>query len=246
MKQSIILDTSAGISGDMAAAALIDLSAGREAVLSALAPFESDGIHAQIRTITRQGTDCVNLSVSSASHMHRHEHHSLSQVKETICRADLTAGARRCALRVYDLLARAEAKAHDTSVEAVMFHEVGSLRAIMNVLAFAVSYEILGGKDVIVPSFTEGVGTVRCEHGELAIPGPAVTNLLRGYSGELRIRQDIHAELITPTGAACALAVCSGHAPAKNRRLIRTGYGAGLRDTGLSGILRAELTESEI
>ena len=58
--------------------------------------------------------------------------------------ASMTASARALAYHVYDIIARAEAIAHDMPAEEVHFHEVASLPSIADVIAFSVCYDRLG------------------------------------------------------------------------------------------------------
>ena len=60
-------------------------------------------------------------------HSHDHEHRGLTEILEILCRAQITDGAREKAVRIFEILAEAEARAHGTSIEKVHFHEVGAV-----------------------------------------------------------------------------------------------------------------------
>jgi hypothetical protein len=68
---------------------------------------------------------------------------------------------------------------------------------------------------------------VRCQHGELPLPAPAVCELLKGVPvyGE-----NIAQELVTPTGAALAVELSRSFGPLPAMRIEQTGYGAGTRE----------------
>ena len=97
-------------------------------------------------------------------------------------------------------------------------------------------------EDVIVSELYEGQGTVRCQHGILPIPVPAVANIVSAYGLPMHI-MDIQGEFVTPTGAAIVAALRTGDKLPKRFRLIKTGIGAGKRNYEKASILRAMLIE---
>ena len=118
----------------------------------------------------------------------------------------MTEGAKKTALDVFRVLAAAEAKAHGATIESVHFHEVGAVDSIVDIAAAAICLDNLGIKDIIIPELYEGKGTVRCAHGILPIPVPAVMHIVAEHGLALHMT-NVEAELVTPTGAAIAAAV---------------------------------------
>ncbi len=116
--------------------------------------------------------------------------------------------------------------------------------SIVDVIAFAVSYDNLRIKECYIPCLYEGRGTVRCQHGIIPVPVPAVVNILTESGLPLQI-VNVEGEIMTPTGAAIASAIACGKPLAEGFRIRQSGYGAGKRETGLSGMLRAMLIEPE-
>ena len=78
--------------------------------------------------------------------------------------------------------------------------------SIVDITAAAVCLDNLNIGEVILPVLKEGTGTIRCQHGILPVPVPAVANIVNTYGLPLHIT-GIHGELVTPTGAAIAAAV---------------------------------------
>lgn len=175
-------------------------------------------------------------------HNHHHEHRGLPEILRIIEDSSLTDRARKLAADIFRILAEAEAKAHGTSIEEVHFHEVGAVDSIVDITAAAICLDNLGITDVIVPELYEGRGVIRCQHGLIPVPVPATVNIAQAHGISLHMT-DTEAELVTPTGAAIAAAVrTSDRLPAKYR-ILKTGLGAGKRDYGRTGILRAMLIE---
>lgn len=185
---------------------------------------------------------------SSHEHGHHghapHAHRGLSEILEIIRQADMTQRAKDFAERIFHILAQAEAKAHGVPLERVHFHEVGAVDSIVDIVAAAVCLDNLDIKEIIIPKLCEGTGTVRCQHGVLPIPVPAVLNIVQEHELPLQITQ-VEGELVTPTGAAIAAAVRTSEKLPAKFRVKKTGLGAGKRDYACAGILRAMLLEPE-
>lgn len=172
-------------------------------------------------------------------HTHHHVHRGLPQIRQIIESGALSEGAKRLAFRMFDILADAEAKAHGVPREEVHFHEVGAVDSIVDIVAAAVCLDDLAPDHIVVSALSEGTGTVRCQHGILPIPVPAVTNIVTAYGLPIHHTQ-VLGELVTPTGAAIAAAVMQKHndLPA-DYTIERVGIGAGKRSYETAGILRA-------
>ena len=56
------------------------------------------------------------------SHEHPHEHRGMKEITEIIQKSEMTVRAKKMAMRVFDILAQAESKAHGVPVEEVHFH----------------------------------------------------------------------------------------------------------------------------
>jgi len=171
---------------------------------------------------------------------HHHDHRNLRDVIAVIDSLELTEAARDLAVKVFEILARAEAKAHNRSMDEVHFHEVGAIDSIVDIVAAAVCFDNLGITDVLVPKICEGTGSVRCQHGILPVPVPAVLNIAAAYGLPLSIT-DRQGEYVTPTGAAFLAAVMTDDRLPEVIRIERVGLGAGKREYEQPGILRAIL-----
>ena len=173
---------------------------------------------------------------------HSHEHRALPEILHIIEHTDMTKKAKETAARIFRILAKAEAKAHGVPEAEVHFHEVGAVDSIVDIISVAVCLDNLGITECIVPGLSEGTGTIRCQHGVMSVPVPAVLNIVQEHRLKLSVT-DIKGELVTPPGAAIAAAVKTGEELPKNFHIIRTGMGGGKREYERPGILRAMLIE---
>ncbi|MDY4919962.1 MAG: LarC family nickel insertion protein [Phascolarctobacterium sp.] len=177
-------------------------------------------------------------------HHHHHEHRGLKEITAIINETEMTENARTIALAIFDIIAEAEAKAHDVPKDEVHFHEVGALDSIVDIIAIAVLYDSLGVDHGITSPLAEGRGQIRCQHGLLPIPVPAVANICSTY-GLILDRLPCEGEFVTPTGAAAVVALCDTMIVPDRHMILGTGYGSGKRNYECPSILRAMLLDSD-
>lgn len=269
MKKSLYLECYSGISGDMTVAALLDLGVDQEKLGKALGSLPLDGFSTRISRVNKAGIDACDFDVvleeenhdhdmeylhghehdhghdhdhEEGHHHHHHEHRGLAEIVDILERSALSDNAKALAVKIFRIIAEAEAKAHGLPVEDVHFHEVGAVDSIVDIAAASFCIDELGIEDVIVPSLYEGSGTVRCQHGILPIPVPAVTNIVEAHHLDLHMTQT-HGEFVTPTGAAIVAAIRTSDALPADFRIVKTGIGAGKRNYERPSLLRAMLIE---
>lgn len=268
MGKTLYLECYSGISGDMTVASLLDLGADQEKLKKALDSLPLEGFEIEVKRVKKAGLDACDFQVrldapyenhdhdmeylhghthSHENHParephHSHEHRGLGEVLEIIDRADLSGRAKQTAVKVFQILAEAEAKAHGTTMEKVHFHEVGAVDSIVDIVAAAVCLDELDITEVIAPFVCEGRGTIRCQHGILPVPVPAVTNIIEAYQIPVNFTK-VEGELVTPTGAAILAAIRTASSLPDQFTLLGTGIGAGKRAYEGPGFLRAMLIE---
>lgn len=266
MNKTLYLECSSGISGDMTVAALLDLGADEKVLLRALHSLKIKGFQIKIRRVKKAGLNACDFSVEldeqhenhdhdmeflhgsvhhahdylAGQHVHVHEHRGLREILEIIRNADITLEAKKIAEKTFQILAEAEAKAHGVSVQEVHFHEVGAVDSIVDIVAAAVCLDNLGITRVIIPRLCEGQGKVRCQHGILPVPVPAVVNIVSRYGLRIHITET-KGELVTPTGAAIAAAFCTENRLPEEFVIEKVGIGAGKRSYESPSLLRAML-----
>lgn len=259
MAEKLYLDCQFGISGDMFVGALLDLGANERILKDTLESLPLEGFEIEINRVEKAGLRAcdflVKLDADHENHDHdmeylhgeggeEHHHHKphmhrgYPEVVSIIKSGKLTKRAKELAIKIFKILGEAEAKAHGTTLEEVHFHEVGAVDSIVDIVAAAVCLDDLGLKKVVIPVLCEGRGTVRSQHGILPIPVPAVANIIEEYKLAMQIT-DVEGELITPTGAAIAAAICTSEELPKRFSIKKTGFGAGKREYERPSLLRA-------
>lgn len=177
-------------------------------------------------------------------HHHAHEHRGLKEVIEIINEVKMSDKARATALKIFDIIAEAEGKAHAVPKDEVHFHEVGAIDSIVDIVAIAVCLDSLQPEQVIVPELCEGRGTVRCQHGVLPVPVPATANIMQAYGLKVRLLP-VQGEFVTPTGAAAVAAISTSDQLPERFTILGIGLGAGKRTYERPSILRAMLIEDD-
>ena len=178
------------------------------------------------------------------THDHHHEHRHLSDVYKIIDGTEMTENARALAKRIFKIVAQAEAMAHNRPIEEVHFHEVGAIDSIVDVIAIAVCFDNLGIDRVYVPKLAEGYGTIRCQHGILPVPVPAVSNIAAEYGLNFEFINQ-KGEFVTPTGAAFVAAVKTDDNLPSRFKIKKIGMGGGKRNYERPSILRAMIIEEK-
>jgi uncharacterized protein (TIGR00299 family) protein len=166
----------------------------------------------------------------------------LTEIRGIIAKAAISDPAKKTAVAIFEALGAAEAKIHATSIEAVHFHEVGAVDAIVDIICAAVGAEALGVDEIVCSPLNVGGGTVKCAHGTFPVPAPATVELLKDapvYSS------GVQTELVTPTGAAIVKTLARRFASFPEMKIEKSGYGAGSRDfPGHPNVVRLTVGES--
>ncbi len=227
----IYLNCENGISGDMVLNALIDLNEDPQAVRSE--------IHRISHLIGAPHEHHHEHNHDHDEHVHEHFHRSYSDVKNIIESLDVSSDVKAVAQQIYAVVAKAESTVHGDSLDELHFHEVGRDQAIANVVGVAVCLNELKTDEVIVSDICDGHGTVKCAHGVLNVPVPAVKAMLDDC--DLTYRQTEHeGEMVTPSGLAMVIG-CGAVTGDKPEGIpVRTAEAFGGRRTGEHGLI-AEL-----
>jgi len=183
----------------------------------------------------------------SAAHEHlQHHHHGgarhYTEIVDLIQGATLNDNVKRHALAIFKAIAEAEAKVHNVSMAEVHFHEVGAIDSIVDIVGGCIALDLLHVDRVISSPLVDGTGFITVAHGKMPIPVPAVMEMRAGTSIPVHQREDIHTELVTPTGMGIVKTLVTSFEPLpSNLTVEKVGYGFGTRDIGQINALRVML-----
>ena len=238
----LFFDLSTGASGDKINAALFHLHGDRAYLEGVVKALKLDGVSLALSEVFENGIKAVKFQVVQ-EHPEHHHHRGLPEVTKVIEQAGLDAKITSIAVKIFTVLAEAEAAVHGTTVDKVHFHEVGAVDAIVDIVCAAASIVRLSpGKIYSTPFTLESGGTAQSSHGVIPVPVPAVMEIVRGKP--VRIR-NVCEEIITPTGAAIAAAVVDIFDYPPVYSPLRTGYGAGTKKFDFPNLLRIVDAETE-
>ena len=222
--QIAYFDCFSGISGDMTLAAMFDAGADLPMVQSAIDSMNLGDVRLSVANTKKCGFHGKLLSIE---HPTEHAHRSLRDILELIRRAKISLAARDLAMRLFERIARAEAKVHGTTIDRVQFHEVGAIDSIVDIVGVAVAWDTLQIEKAYASPVPTGTGQIRIAHGLVSVPAPATAELLVGVPIS---PTQIALEMTTPTGAAIVAELASEFGPMPPMQVGRIGYGAGRKD----------------
>jgi len=232
----VFLNLFGGVAGDMLVGGFLDAGADAKLVAPLLAGFPAGEVQVRVERSLRHGI-AGNHFVVDAKEVNSHRH--LSDVLAILAKMPLTRRASDWAVKAFQELAQAEARAHDCSVEEVHFHEVGAIDAIVDIAVACALLDNLDPTTVFASAIPVGSGVVHCAHGTMPVPAPATRFLLEGMP---TCGFDLVGERATPTGVALLRAWQVDFAPRGAALCQRAGHGLGTRNPeDRANLLRVEL-----
>lgn len=169
-----------GLSGDMMLAGL--------AAIAGLGEKELEALVKELKLPALEGA--LTIEPRSVNHIagvgcrialpHEHAHRSLAEIREIIAASAMPEEAKALSVRAFTILGEAEAEVHGKKTDEVTFHEVGALDSILDACMTCRIFTILKPARFICSPLPLSDGVIRCAHGLVASPAPAVLRLLEG------------------------------------------------------------------
>lgn len=192
-------------------------------------------------TLTRRTSHGITGShFSVVEYAHKQPVRNLAAVREIIEGSKLSARVVASSLRIFERLARAEAKVHGVPVEEVHFHELSAVDSLVDIVGFCCALDRLEIEQVYSSSLPLGNGAIMTQHGLLPVPAPATLELLAEAEAPTR-STEAQGELLTPTGAALITFFATFAIP--SMRIQRAGYGFGSKEFPWANMLRVWIGE---
>ena len=230
-------DCFSGVAGDMILGALVDAGLDVGALKKELEKLKLTGYQLSAGKTMKNGISGTKVSIEIAG---EHAERRLKDVLEIIAKSKLDGDVKEMSSEIFKALAEAEAKVHNSSVDEVQFHELGSLDTIIDVVGSVLALKRLGVEAVYSSKVHLGSGFVTCRHGTIPVPSPATLELLKGVPV---FSPGIEAELTTPTGAAILKTISRSFGVMPDMKIERLGYGAGDLELEIPNMLRVYIGE---
>ena len=238
--KALYFDCYSGISGDMILGALIDAGLNLDDLKSELKKLNVEGWDVTASPIKRCGITGTKFDVITDKSLDKARH--LHEIEKIINESSLSDKIKSKAIKIFHIIGDAESEVHGSDHHHVHFHEVGALDAIIDITGAVIGMDLLGIKEVYSSNVTVGNGTITIAHGEVSVPAPATTLILKDIPLK---RSDIQGELTTPTGASILKAYAKSFTGMPNNfSADAVGYGAGGKEyEGKTNYLRVMLGE---
>ena len=236
------LECPTGIAGDMCLGALVDAGAPLEYLIEHLKKLDiQDPYQLNSKKVTHNGQRATKIEVEIPHDSNTQRH--LPEIEQLITTAALPPKATAWSLKVFHQLAKAEGRVHGIPPEQVHFHEVGAVDAIIDIVGTCLGLDWLKIHQLHCSPMPTGRGTVKTAHGLLPVPVPAVLQLWQTRQVPI-YNNNLEGEIVTPTGAAIAVALADSFGTPPPMNLQTIGLGAGTKELPLPNILRLWLGET--
>ncbi len=241
--KSIFIDCGLGISGDMLASALLDLGVPKSIFLDNLVSLnidrnynfkfnegDSEGIKGIVFTKTK-----IQFKESSRS---------LNDIKNLLLDSSLNDYVKKKSIRVFEILAEAEAVVHGNEISDVHFHELGAMDSILDVVNVCSAIDFLKPYNIYFSKPPSGKGIVSTSHGLLPVPVPTVLEIARQKKISLTVLDDKYfGEITTPTGIALIATFIDKLGQPDQINIKKIGIGLGCKNISRPNFLRVLLID---
>ena len=223
------VQTIGGASGDMLLASMIDAGLNKSILEEVVESLSISGVKIETSSSQRGGTagTHVDIELDKEAQLPR----TWQDFTSIVSASDLSESIKSTSYKIFQLIGQAEAAVHETELEHVQLHELGTLDTVVDVVGVVAGLEFMGIEKLFCSALPTGSGTVRSQHGLLPVPAPATSKILsitEAPSYPPSIDTPATGEMLTPTGAAILGTIAEFQSP--TMRIERAGFGMGTRN----------------
>ena len=196
--KSIFIDCSLGISGDMLASAFFNLGVPHSIFLDNLVSLNIDKNY-KLKFNEGDSEGIRGIVCTKSEIQFKELSRSLNEIKNLLLDSSLNDYVKKKSIKVFEILAEAEAVVHGNQISDVHFHELGSIDSILDIVNVCSAIDFLKPYKIYFSNPPSGKGIVSTSHGPLPVPVPTVLEIARQNEIPLMVLDDKYfGEITTP------------------------------------------------
>jgi len=241
--KSIFIDCSLGISGDMLASAFFNLGVPHSIFLDNLVSLNIDKNY-KLKFNEGDSEGIKGIVCTKNEIQFKELSRSLNDIKNLLLDSSLNDYVKKKSIRVYEILAEAEAIVHGNEISDVHFHELGSMDSILDIVNVCSAIDFLKPYKIYFSNPPSGKGIVSTSHGPLPLPVPTVLEIARQNKIPLMALDDKYfGEITTPTGIALIATFIDKFGKSDQINIKKIGIGLGSKNISRPNFLRVLLID---
>ena len=241
--KSIFIDCSLGISGDMLASAFFNLGVPHSIFLDNLVSLNIDKNY-KLKFEAGDSDGIKGIVCKKNEIQFKELSRSLNEIKNLLLDSSLNDYVKKKSIKVFEILAEAEAVVHGHQISDVHFHELGSMDSILDIVNVCSAIDFLKPYKIYFSNPPSGKGIVSTSHGPLPVPVPTVLEIARQNKIPLMVLDDKYfGEITTPTGIALIATFIDKFGQPGNINIQNIGIGLGSKNISRPNFLRILLID---
>ena len=244
--KSIFIDCSLGISGDMLASAFFNLGVPHSIFLDNLVSLNIDKNY-KLKFNEGDSEGIKGIVCTKSEIQFKELSRNLNEIKNLLLDSSLNDYVKKKSIKVFEILAEAEAVVHGNQISDVHFHELGSIDSILDIVNVCSAIDFLKPYKIYFSNPPSGKGIVSTSHGPLPVPVPTVLEIARQNEIPLMVLDDKYfGEITTPTGIALIATFIDKFGQPVNMNIQNIGIGLGSKNISRPNFLRILLIDENV
>ena len=241
--KSIFIDCSLGISRDMLASAFFYLGVSHSIFLDNLVSLNIDKNY-KLKFNEGDSEGIKGIVCTKSEIQFKELSRNLNEIKNLLLDSSLNDYVKKKSIKVFEILAEAEAVVHGHQISDVHFHELGSMDSILDIVNVCSAIDFLKPYKIYFSNPPSGKGIVSTSHGPLPVPVPTVLEIARQNKIPLMVLDDKYfGEITTPTGIALIATFIDKFVKPGNINIQNIGIGLGSKNISRPNFLRILLID---